>query len=267
MVAVSIAALAIGAILSLGVATGQQAGGASATVKPQLGFPTTHFTIRFAAPATHGRSVRRYEVKASSRSRRDCASRAFASAPARRAGTAVRIKLIPPSLSHWCPGTYRGKVQELTSTTCPRGEVCPNLFAILTVDRFTFVVKRPPIRPSTGAPEFAGLRAASATCSGGRPGPGQMTSYRLSWFAASDPTTPGSRIVYDIYASHSSGGEDFSAPTWTTSPGVTTYTTPHVPVGSYYFVVRARNEAGHEDRNRVERRGTTWCAYPGWESR
>src|SRR2546421_6393553 len=65
---------------------------------------------------------------------------------------------------------------------------------------FFLMIRRPP--RSTLFPYTTLFRS---TCSGGRPGPGQMTSYRLSWFAASDPTTPGSRIVYDIYASHSSG--------------------------------------------------------------
>ena len=35
-------------------------------------------------------------------------------------------------------------------------------------------------------------------------------SYRLSWDPASDPTTPRSAIVYDIFYASSPGGEDFA---------------------------------------------------------
>jgi hypothetical protein len=172
--------------------------------------------------------------------------------------------LMPSSFSHWCRGTYGGRVQEFVSGSCPKGELCPTYIAIITIDRLTFIVRARGSRPSP-ALHFAGLATISAACGSGSQGHGQMTWYRLGWRPATDGTSPSSQLVYDIYASHTPGGEDFSAPTWTTSPGASTYTTPPVPAGGYYFVVRARDRAGHEDQNRVER-GGGWCAYPGARS-
>ena len=48
-------------------------------------------------------------------------------------------------------------------------------------------------------------------------------TYTLSWTAATDPVTPSSGIVYDIFFAASPGGENFSSPTWTTAPGATAY--------------------------------------------
>jgi len=62
------------------------------------------------------------------------------------------------------------------------------------------------------------------------------------------------------FVPYTSGGENFSRPTWTTPPGVTTYKTPDLPSGgSYYFVVRARDQAGNEDQNKVEREAVEPC--------
>jgi len=78
--------------------------------------------------------------------------------------------------------------------------------------------------------------------------------------------TPSSQIVYDIFLSHTAGGEDFSHPTWTTAPGVTSFETPALKEPSY-FVVRARDQAGNEDQNTVERVGEdpcegSWTGFP-----
>jgi hypothetical protein len=84
-------------------------------------------------------------------------------------------------------------------------------------------------------------------------------AYTLSWKPATDPTTPSSGIVYDIYYSPTPGTEDYTDPTWTTAPGATTYTAQVGP-GPAYFVVRARDRAGREDQNRTERAGVSICA-------
>lgn len=84
------------------------------------------------------------------------------------------------------------------------------------------------------------------------------TPFELSWKAATDTVTPSSQIVYDIYFSHISGGEDFSHPTWITSPGVTKFETPALNEPAY-FVVRARDQAGNEDTNTVELLGEDPC--------
>jgi hypothetical protein len=107
-------------------------------------------------------------------------------------------------------------------------------------------------------PTFAGLKSAT-TCV---PGPigGTTAPYHLSWDPAADNQTPSRRIVYDIFQASSSGGEDFSAPTYTTSAGATSFTTPPLPADKVvYFVVRARDNAGNEDANKVERQGENLC--------
>jgi hypothetical protein len=72
--------------------------------------------------------------------------------------------------------------------------------------------------------------------------------------------TPSSKIVYDIFISTTPGGEDFAHRTWTTQPGAITFRTPGLPShGTFYFVVRARDQAGNEDGNRVERVGLDPC--------
>ena len=116
-----------------------------------------------------------------------------------------------------------------------------------------------PTAKDTAAPKFAGLQRAFA-CTPGPQRPGQTTPFTLGWEAATDDVTPPSRIVYDVYLATTSGGEDFSEPTWTTPPGVSSYRTPGLPShGTFYFVVRARDLAGNEDGNTVELRGSDPC--------
>jgi len=114
-------------------------------------------------------------------------------------------------------------------------------------------------RTDVTPPVFAGLTAAT-TCIPGPIGAGRTTSYHLSWDPASDNVTPTKKIVYDIYQATTSGGEDFSAPTYTTSPGATSFATPQLATDAqFYFVVRARDEAGNRDANKVEREGQNLC--------
>jgi hypothetical protein len=255
-------ALAIGAISTLRGTNIGQAAGPRVTVKPEIGSPRASFVISFTVRAGAGPTVLRYEVTASAHSARGCSSRAFAFARVPPRGTPVRVTLTPGSTSHWCRGTYHGELKALTSAVCANGTPCRRYVAILTIARFEFLVRG--LGHGHFAPlRFAGLRTAATTCTSGSTGSGQKTSYRLDWAAAIDPSFSSSRIVYDIYVAHVSGGEDFSVPTWTTRPGVSDYTTPDIVLGSNYFVVRARDPAGHEDQNRVERRGIQQCAYPG----
>jgi hypothetical protein len=107
-------------------------------------------------------------------------------------------------------------------------------------------------------PTFAGLVSAT-TCV---PGPinGQDTSYTLRWDAATDNLTPSRKIVYDVYQAAVSGGEDFSIPTYTTPAGATSFETAALPADkAVYFVVRARDKAGNQDSNKVEREGQNLC--------
>ena len=90
--------------------------------------------------------------------------------------------------------------------------------------------------------------------------PGETTPFTLTWDPATDDVTPSSAIVYDVYESATAGGENFSTPTWTTAPGVTSFKTPGLPShGTFYFVVRAHDQAGNEEHNDVELRGNDPC--------
>jgi hypothetical protein len=108
-------------------------------------------------------------------------------------------------------------------------------------------------------PVFAGLESAT-TCIPGPIGPGSTASYHLTWEPAMDKVSPSSAIVYEIYQASTSGGEDFSTPSYTTPPGATSFDTPPLPADqTFYFVVRALDEAGNTDFNTVEREGLNLC--------
>jgi hypothetical protein len=108
-------------------------------------------------------------------------------------------------------------------------------------------------------PAFAGL-ASATTCVPGPVGGGISSSYHLAWKAATDNVTRSRRIVYEIYQATSSGGGDYSHPTYTTARGATKFDTPKLPsTETFYFVVRARDRAGNEDSNTVEREGVNLC--------
>jgi hypothetical protein len=187
-----------------------------------------------------------------------CVSNAQAIAPDAPAGVRVRAALDPARLGgRWCIGTYHGEIDELQSPVCPQGKLCPTyVIRVRVIARFAFHVRA---STDTAPPTFAGLQSATA-CTPGPQRPGQTTPFTLSWRAATDDLTPSSRLVYDVFVSRTTGGEDLSTPTWTTPAGVTTYRTPGLPShGTFYFVVRARDPAGNEDRNRVERRGLDPC--------
>jgi hypothetical protein len=107
-------------------------------------------------------------------------------------------------------------------------------------------------------PSFAGLKSAT-TCIGAI-GPGRTSSYNPSWDPATDNVSPSKKIAYDVYQANTSGGEDFATPTYTTPEGATSFTTPLLPSDqNFYFVVRARDQAGNSDANTVERLGQNLC--------
>jgi hypothetical protein len=234
---------------------------------PSLGSSDATFTLSFRLPertGTYG-SVRRYDLVVGSASApaAGCLSGFSVRVPDAQAGTRVRVALDPHRLAgRWCPGTYRGKIEELQRPACRRGEMCP-AYVILrrAFGHFSLQVRRP--APTGGGdrtpPSFAGLERAFA-CTPGAQRPGQTTPFTLSWQPASDDRTQSSQIVYDVYLSSTSGAENYATPTWTTPPGVTTYRTPGLAShGGFYFVVRARDQAGNEDHNAVERRGIDPC--------
>ena len=115
------------------------------------------------------------------------------------------------------------------------------------------------VRKDRTPPRFAGLKSA-VTCIPGPVGGGKTTTYALSWASATDNRTPTRKIVYDVYQATEPGGEDFSAQTYTTDAGVTSFTTPELPTDTvFYFVVRAKDRAGNRDSNTIEREGQNLC--------
>ena len=265
-----------------GVAVASAASAASAVphapihLTPAAGGPRTVFSASFRAPERTGvdGSLRRYyELSASlppAANAAGCLTSVVASIPAGPQGAHVVVRLDPQALrvdpqahtGRWCLGSWRGQVEELAGPVCRPGVACPAFVALLgTIGRFSFAVRSTAPAPSADRtpPSFAGLQRAVA-CTPGPQRPGETTPFTLSWQAASDNLTPSSQIVYDIYLASAPGGESFSAPTWTSAPGATTFRTPGLPShGSFYFVVRARDGAGNEDRNTVERHGSDPC--------
>ena len=241
------------------------------SVSPSHGKPATKFVIRFRAPSTTGTSGTmhsHYQVSATGPAGGGCTSSvSFALRPT-RARRMVRATVRPRR--HWCTGTFHGRIVEYVTMVCgpPQGGiVCPDIvIAPRTIGRFKFKVTG--ASSSAGSnhgtqnsgPTFAGLVSATYCTETPKILPFQKAVI-LTWNAASDPVTPSSQIVYDIYYATSPGGEDFSHPTWTTMPGQVSYTAD-VPQGPAYFVVRARDAAGLEDDNTVERVATQTCGAP-----
>ena len=228
------------------------------TTTPKRGSPTAEFAVRFRSPVATGvlQNVRREFVLSLSEPTRaaGCVADGSLELPAARAHANVTVTLRPRRFggARWCPGTLRGQIREIQSPVCPPREICPALVVLIgTVGTFSFHVTPP--GGDVAAPRFAGLTRVTA-CTPGARRPGQKTPARLAWTAAHDNRTPRSRLVYDIYMSATPGGEDFLSPTGTTKPGVTSFRTPCLAARTTaYFVVRARDRAGNEDGNMVER--------------
>jgi len=136
------------------------------------------------------------------------------------------------------------------------------LLASFVVASACAVIGEPAIPPGhrdNTPPTFAGIKSAT-TCIPGPIGGGRTSSYHLGWDAATDDVTPQKQIVYDVYQAEKAGGEDFSKPTYTTDPGATTFSTPQLASDkTFHFVVRARDEAGNRDSNKVEIEGQNLC--------
>jgi hypothetical protein len=96
----------------------------------------------------------------------------------------------------------------------------------------------------TEAPVFGGLKTASVS----------GAEILLQWDAASDGATASSKISYDVFVATSSGGQDFSDPSYSSVPGATELRLTSLTLGTtYYIVVRARDRAGNQDQNGVEK--------------
>ena len=103
-------------------------------------------------------------------------------------------------------------------------------------------------------PTFGGVETATATSS---------SQIDLTWTAATDDVSASANIVYLVYISTTSGGQDFLTPSYTTAAGVTSFTVSGLASSTtYYFVVRAKDEAGNVETNTVEVSATTLDAVP-----
>jgi hypothetical protein len=229
-------------------------------VTPATGTAATRFAVSFTAPAKSGHVgflARTYEVSASAvDAAQGCEGSALVAVPDTPAHTRVTVLLSPTHA--WCAGSFRGRVLEIQGPWCPPGaKACPKFASRLrTIGRFGFTVRA---AGDTAPPTFAGLVSAVA-CTPGPQRPGETTPFTLTWKLATDNVTPSSQIVYLVFLSTTSGGENFTQPTWITRPGVTSFRTPGLPShGTFYFVVRARDRAGNADHNMVERPGVDPC--------
>lgn len=244
------------------------AAGTRVYLTPGSGKPTTTFVLRFRAPdrtGSFGTLRRFYQLQANGPKGAGCVSSVSISLRPSQRYAHLRVALSPKRVGGvWCAGRFHGRIQELNTILCPPLRACPDIvIAPRTISRFSFRVTPapagPPGGPQTTGPTFAGLQSAT-TCS---PGPIKVVPkdqrFTLTWSAATDPVTPSSAIVYDVYYAAAAGGENFSTPSWTTQPGATTYNVAIASSGAAYFVVRARDQAGLEDHNAVERVAVNMC--------
>ncbi|MBI5641520.1 MAG: fibronectin type III domain-containing protein, partial [Nitrospirae bacterium] len=107
----------------------------------------------------------------------------------------------------------------------------------------------PMIPTSTVAPVvFSGISSIGSITS---------TSLVLTWSPASGGISMPGNMQYLIYMSTTPGGENFAAPSFTTLPGATSFTVSGLNPGvTYYFVIRAQDEAGNKDTNTIEKSAT-----------
>jgi hypothetical protein len=92
----------------------------------------------------------------------------------------------------------------------------------------------------TTVPSFAGVQSVVSA---------GTSAITLSWAAATDDVTPSAQLTYLIYQATTVNGEMFASPSYTTSPGMTTYSVTGLQQNTrYYFVIRARDLAGNARR-------------------
>ncbi|TES85275.1 hypothetical protein E3J95_04780, partial [Candidatus Aerophobetes bacterium] len=89
-------------------------------------------------------------------------------------------------------------------------------------------------------------------------------SIKLTW-TASSPETDVSQ--YNIYPATSSGGQNYSSPTYQVSAGTTTYTDTVTTDGvTYYYVVRAQDAVSNIETNTNEAYATASATGPSFSS-
>jgi len=261
---VSAFALALVGVSSLAFASGAFAA-THVTVKPGAGKPTTKFVARFRAPARTGvigTVSSHYQLSAVGPKGKRCVSSISIKLAPTKLHARVKVTLRPRGHGGaWCSGKFHAKILEFQSIVCRRINACPDIvIPPQTIARFSFTVKKAKTGGGQSAgPTFAGLEGVT-TCRLLTPGivPQQLT-YTLTWSAASDSGTSSAQMVYEVFYSSTSGGEDYSKPNWTTPGGATSFTAALPGFGPFYFVVRARDKAGREDHNTVQHTAVNVC--------
>lgn len=182
--------LLLAAAASSAMARSHRAPSVNVRVTPSSGLPATRFTVSFTAPDRSGHVgviERAYEVSASAaREVKGCAS--SVSVPVPHTAAHVRVKVILAPSRNWCPGAFRGRVDESQGPWCPEGaRVCPKFASTRrTIGRFTFRVRA--AGTDTTPPTFAGLQSAFA-CTPGPQRPGETTPFTLTWKGATDDSS------------------------------------------------------------------------------
>lgn len=117
-------------------------GSVSVSVKPRSGSARTHFAISFKAAVATGRTFHNlYRITANDGTSTGCQASAGTTAAPTRAGSTVRVVLVPGGSKRWCAGTFHGQVWDVITVVCPPREACPAIEPLPhQVGRFTFRV-------------------------------------------------------------------------------------------------------------------------------
>ncbi len=114
------------------------------------------------------------------------------------------------------------------------------------VDKNTTEVNATTPVPDTTAPTFGGIASAAVT----------GNTITLGWAAATDNVSSAANIVYKIYQATTSGGQNFTTATYTSPAGATSFAVKDLtPNTTYFFVVRAQDQASNTSTNVQERSG------------
>jgi hypothetical protein len=145
------------------------------------------------------------------------------------------------------PGATSATVTRLVDSTVPRYFIVRARDGSGNTDSNT-VEKSSNPGPDTVPPVFAGCAAATKV---------QALTIADSWAAATDDVSDPSNLTYDIYSSKTSGKYDFTTPFAVVKGQTEAVITSLQPLTQYFFVCRAKDEAGNEDQNTVEVTATT----------
>jgi hypothetical protein len=145
------------------------------------------------------------------------------------------------------PGALSASVTRLPDATKARFFVVRARDAAGNVDTNTRELSAKPATDVT-PPAFGGCTAATTM---------QAITIGITWNAATDDVSAPAHMTYDIFESTSAGTFDFTKP-FATVNGANTVVIPALMTSTtYYFVCRAKDEAGNEDDNTAEVSATT----------